>query len=217
MAKNNTSIRVSDLLVQSARQNIDQVFAALQTSSAGITAAEAEERQQKYGLNEITQEKQHGWVWRFGMALRNPLVVLLSGLAILSFVTGDIRAGIVMALMVVLGVVLRFVQEARADSAAAKLKAMISVTATAIRDSVALEIPLKELVPGDIIKLSAGDMIPADVRINTSKDLFITQASLTGESLPVEKFDAREIRDNITPLEFLNTCYLGTSVESGTA
>ena len=72
-------------------------------------------------------------------------------------------------------------------------------------------------MPGDIVKLSAGDMIPADVRILTAKDLFIIQATLTGESLPVEKFDARETRENISPLEFANLCFLGTSVESGTA
>ena len=93
-----------------------------------------------------------------------------------------------MAGMVVLSVALRFVQEARADAAAAKLKAMIHVTATVIRDGGAKEMPLRDLVPGDIIKLSAGDMIPGDVRVLTSKDLFVSQGSLTGESFPVEKF-----------------------------
>ena len=94
-----------------------------------------------------------------------------------------------MLIMVVLGVSLRFVQEARADAAAAKLKAMIRVTATVVRDGTAREIPLAELVPGDIIKLAAGDMIPADIRLLSCKDLFLIQASLTGESFPVEKFD----------------------------
>ncbi len=122
-----------------------------------------------------------------------------------------------MCLMVVLGVMLRFIQENRADAAAAQLKAMIKVTATVIRDGQAKEIPLKELVPGDIVKLSAGDMIPADIRVISSKDLFLIQATLTGESLPIEKFDARESCENISPLEFSNICFLGTSVESGTA
>ena len=119
--------------------------------------------------------------------------------------------------MVVLGVALRFIQESKADSAAAKLKAMIKVTATVVREGKAAEVPLQCLVPGDIVKLSAGDMIPADVRILSAKDLFIIQATLTGESLPVEKFDARETRENISPLEYANLCFLGTSVESGTA
>ena len=119
--------------------------------------------------------------------------------------------------MVVLGVSLRFIQETKADNAAAKLKAMIKVTATVVRDGQAREIPLKELVPGDIVKLSAGDMIPADVRLITAKDLFIIQATLTGESMPVEKTDARDPRANVQPIEHTNLCFLGTSVESGSA
>ncbi len=95
-----------------------------------------------------------------------------------------------MLLMVVLGVSLRFVQETRADTAAAKLKAMISVTATVMRDGQPKEIPLQHLVPGDIVKLSAGDMVPGDVRLLSAKDLFVIQATLTGESMPVEKTDA---------------------------
>ncbi len=122
-----------------------------------------------------------------------------------------------MAAMVVLSVALRFFQEARADAAAAKLKAMIHVTATVVRDGNAREMPLRDLVPGDIIKLSAGDMIPGDVRVLSSKDLFVSQGSLTGESLPVEKFHDRESTASISPTELKNTCFLGTSVQSGTA
>ena len=119
--------------------------------------------------------------------------------------------------MVVLGVALRFVQEARADDAAAKLKAMISVTATVVRDGQARELPLGQLVPGDVVRLAAGDMIPADLRIVSCKDLFVIQSSLTGESLPVEKFDAKEDAGPSRCLELKNICFLGTSVESGTA
>ncbi len=101
-------------------------------------------------------------------------------------------AASVMLAMVALGVSLRFVQETRAGNAAAKLKAMIKVTATVLRDGQPKEIPLQQLVPGDVVKLSAGDMIPGDVRLLAAKDLFIIQATLTGESLPVEKTDARD-------------------------
>jgi Mg2+-importing ATPase len=144
-------------------------------------------------------------------------VILLCVLAIISFATEDIRAGIVMSCMVILGVSLKFVQESRADAAAARLKAMISVTATVWRDGSIREIPLRELVQGDLVKLAAGDMIPADVRIVSAKDLFIIQASLTGESLPVEKTDLVERVQNRSPLELNNISFLGTSVESGTA
>jgi P-type Mg2+ transporter len=122
-----------------------------------------------------------------------------------------------MTLMLMLGVALRFVQESRADAAAAKLKAMISVTAAVFRDDHEEEIPLKELVPGDVINLCAGDMVPADIRLIASRDLFVAQAALTGESLPVEKLDGRELREGVSPLELGNVCFLGTSVESGSA
>jgi Mg2+-importing ATPase len=119
--------------------------------------------------------------------------------------------------MVLIGVTLRFSQEARADAAAAKLKAMIHVTATVMRDGEARELPLRDLVPGDIVKLSAGDMIPADVRVFASKDLFVSQGSLTGESLPVEKSHDPESQAVSSPTELKNICFMGTSVESGTA
>jgi Mg2+-importing ATPase len=122
-----------------------------------------------------------------------------------------------MMLMVVLGISLRFVQETRADNAAAKLKAMITVTATVVRNGQAREIPLSDLVPGDVLRLSAGDMIPGDVRLISAKDLFVIQATLTGESLPVEKTDAPDKRENVSALERSNLCFLGTSVESGSA
>jgi len=121
-------------------------------------------------------------------------------------------------LMVALGVVLRFVQEARADTAAARLKAMISVTATVVRGGQAREIPVAQIVPGDVVKLAAGDMIPGDVRLVGAKDLFIVQGALTGESFPVEKFDQAEADATTKPaVELRNVCFLGTSVESGSA
>jgi Mg2+-importing ATPase len=149
--------------------------------------------------------------------VRNPLVILLAILSSISFATGDARAGSVMAGMVVLSVALRFLQEARADSAAAKLKAMIHVTATVVRDGKARELPLRDLVPGDIINLSAGDMIPGDVRVIAAKDLFVSQGTLTGESLPVEKFHDADSKAADSPAELKNTCFMGTSVQSGTA
>jgi Mg2+-importing ATPase len=217
LKKQGAGIAVSPLLVESSRKESAQVLESLKTSAAGLTQAEADARLEQYGPNEVAQEVHHGMLFRMMVTLRNPLVILLSALATISFLTGDIRAGTVMCLMVVLGVMLRFVQESRADTAAAKLKAMIKVTATVVREGQQAEMPLAHLVPGDMVALAAGDMIPADIRVVTSKDLFIIQGSLTGESLPVEKFDARETRENLTPIELSNLCFLGTSVESGSA
>src|SRR5258706_883190 len=207
----------SPVMTEASRKPSDQVFQMLATAPTGLTEAEAAERVQKYGPNEIAHEKKHSWWHRLYTAARNPLVILLTVLAILSFATGDYRAGTVMVLMVVLGLALRFVQEMRADHAAAKLKAMISVTATVMRDGQAREIPLQQLVPGDVVKLCAGDMIPGDVRLVSAKDLFVIQATLTGESMPVEKTDAPDPRENVSPIEHTNICFLGTSVETGSA
>jgi Mg2+-importing ATPase len=210
-------IQVAPALVQAADGDVDAVLRLLETSKQGLTEDEAATRLKKYGLNSVAQEAHYRKLRLLGKAIVNPLVILLSVLATLSFLTGDARAGTVMLLMVSLGVILRFVQEARADTAAAALKEMIRVTATVVRDGQTKEIPLSHLVPGDLVQLSAGDMIPGDVRLLTCKDLFLTQSSLTGESFPVEKFDTPETNKEHSPLEWKNLCFLGTSVESGSA
>jgi Mg2+-importing ATPase len=211
------SIQVSPAVLDAARKDADELLRALRTAAVGLTEDEADARAHTAGPNEIAQEKPQGWLTRLLKIVRNPLVILLTTLSAVSFATGDARAGIVMAMMVALSVGLRFWQEARADAAAAKLKAMIHVTATVVRDGKAREIPLRDLVPGDIIQLSAGDMIPGDVRVLSSKDLFVSQGSLTGESLPVEKLHDPETRPVSSPIEFRNICFMGTSVESGSA
>jgi Mg2+-importing ATPase len=214
--KHPAEIQVSPKIAAVSVIGPDETFQQLRTSSQGLSKPEAAQRLQKFGPNTVAQDKRHSR-WRLlGRALVNPLVILLSVLAVISALTGDLRAAVVMAAMVVLGVVLRFVQEARADTAAAKLKAMISVNATVVRDGETQEIPLAKLVPGDVVHLAAGDMIPADVRLISCKDLFVIQASLTGESFPVEKFATQETAAGVGLLELHNICFLGTSVERGT-
>ncbi|OIQ76232.1 magnesium-transporting ATPase, P-type 1 [mine drainage metagenome] len=171
----------------------------------------------QYGLNTIAREQRLSVLMRLLGNVKNPLVLLLVALGVLSFLTGDLRATVVIFVMVILGTVLRFVQEMRADNAAEKLQAMVSNTATLLRDGKEKEDPLKMLVPGDIIRLAAGDMAPADVRVLSAKDLFLNQAALTGESLPVEKKADAAPADVHNPLELANICFLGTNVESGAA
>src|SRR6516162_5172532 len=207
----------SSKLDEAAFKSVNEVLEMLATSAAGLSEDESAARLEEYGPNEVAYEKKEGWLHRLYTSARNPLVILLTLLATLSFATGDFSAGMVMMLMVFLGLSLRFVQETKADSAAAKLKAMITVTATVVRDGQTREIPLRDLVPGDIVKLCAGDMIPGDVRLLFAKDLHVTQATLTGESLPVEKTDAPDQRENVSSIERTNLCFLGTSVESGSA
>jgi Mg2+-importing ATPase len=204
-------------LLEQAGVDADTVLKELGSQLGGLSETEADSRLERIGTNEIAQEKRQSALRRLLSNIKNPLVLLLLALAVLSFLTGDLRAMAVIFSMVVLGVVLRFFQEMRADNAAAKLQAMVSNTATLVRGGKQEEVSLKMLVPGDIIRLAAGDMTPADVRVLSAKDLFLNQAALTGEALPVEKKAAPAPVDVQNPLELPNTCFLGSNVESGSA
>ena len=214
-----SAIRVSPILVASAAIAAAQVYAKLDTRPEGLSAAEAQARLEQYGPNVLAKDQRPGigrLLWR---SVLNPLVLLLAALATISFATGDLRSGVVMLSMIILSVGLKLIQETRADSAAAKLKAMISVTATVLRDGAAHECAVAQLVPGDVVQLTAGDMIPGDVRIVKAKDFFVNQGSLTGESFPVEKIEVEtSAADAATaPIALRNVAFLGTSVESGAA
>ena len=147
---------VSDQLLEKARQAADAVLQELGSQVSGLSLAEADRRVKRYGLNEIAREKRQSPLMRLVDNVKNPLVILLTALGVLSYLTGDSRATVVIFVMVLLGVVLRFYQELRADNAAEKLKAMVNTTATVVRDDQEAEVALKFLVPGDIIRLAAG-------------------------------------------------------------
>jgi P-type Mg2+ transporter len=210
-------IRVAPILLETAFLTAEGVYQRLDSRATGLSTDEAEARLSEHGPNMVAADGRKSVALLLWHAVINPLVLLLAVLATISFSTGDARAGIVMLLMIALGVGIRLIQERRADSTAAKLKAMISVTATALRDGGAQELPVAHLVPGDVVTLTAGDMIPADVRIVAAKDLFVTQGSLTGESFPVEKFEVDTGPPERSPIELATLAFLGTSVESGTA
>ncbi len=208
-------IQISKKLLDSARADVPTVLANLETTLEGLQPADVEARLEQYGLNEIAREQHQTVLMRLWDNIKNPLVLLLSALAIISYLTGDLRATVMILVMVLLGIVLRFFQEERADKAADELQKMVSTTATVIRSGKRHEIPLNELVPGDIVALTAGDMVPADVRLLVVKDLFLNQSALTGESIPVEKTPAPAQEAARNPLEMNNLCFLGSNVESG--
>ena len=203
-------------------------FEILDASEAGLSTEQVEERLDQYGTNEVVHEKAPAWYVQFIQAFLTPFNAVLVLIAATSFVIDivlsspedrDYKTVIVVGVMILLSSVIRFWQEFRSNIAAEKLKSMVKTTATVLRkDTGKSEIDIKEIVPGDIIFLSAGDMIPADCRIIQSKDLFLNQSTLTGEALPVEK---REFVINDTsskgPLELENICFMGTNVESGQA
>src|ERR1035437_3215820 len=207
----------STQLLEKARADADAVLEELGSQLGGLSEAEAGSRLKQFGANEIAREKRQSALMRLLSNIKNPLVLLLTALGVLSYLTGDHRATVVIFVMVILGVVLRFVQEMRADNAAEKLQAMVSNTATLVRGGKEQEVSLKMLVPGDIVRLAAGDMVPADVRVLSAKDLFLNQAALTGEALPVEKKAAPAPAELQNPLELPCLCFLGSNVESGSA
>lgn len=217
MAGEVSLMELKKVVTSAEREYKESLFNYYNTSSKGLTSEEAQERLEKYGTNEIGGEKKYSLVLKLLGNVKNPLVILLSVLSLVSYLTGDIRGAIVMLIMVFLGVFLQFVQEAKADKSAEELKSMVTTTATVIRDCKQVEIPLKFIVPGDIVHLSSGDMIPADVQLISSKDLFVNQASLTGESLPVEKYVSNKNLNIKNPLDDPELCFMGSNVESGTA
>jgi len=204
-------------LLEKACADTDTVLNELGSRLNGLSAVEADSRLKQFGTNEIARETRQSTLMRLLANIKNPLVLLLLALGVLSYLTGDLRATVVIFVMVALGVVLRFFQELRADNAAAKLQAMVSNTATLVRDGKEAETTLKLVVPGDIVRLAAGDMVPADVRVLAAKDLFLNQATLTGEAVPVEKKSATASAQVQNPLELSNLCFLGSTVESGSA
>lgn len=210
-------IRVAPILLELGALPPDGVYSRLQTSSCGLTVDEAAARLEKHGPNVVASDGRKSLWLLLWHAFINPLVLLLAALSTISVITGDLRSAIVMSLMIALGVSIKLIQEAKADNAAAKLKAMISVTAAVVRDGRVRELPVSQLVVGDVVKLAAGDMIPADVRIVSAKDLFVIQGSLTGESFPVEKFAVDKGLPAKSPFELDNIAFLGTSIESGSA
>ncbi|MFZ5959257.1 magnesium-translocating P-type ATPase [Pseudomonas knackmussii] len=199
------------------------LFERLGSRREGLSEAEAGERLGA-GPNEIDQQRALPWWAHLWFCYCNPFNLLLSVLALIACLTGDLPAALLIGVMVGVSTLLRFVQEKRSNDAAERLKAMVGNTATVFRADEAesgltrrREVPIRQLVAGDVLWLSAGDMVPADVRLLSTKDLFVSQAALTGESLPVEKFaqvrDARQ--DN--PLERDSLCFMGTTVVSGSA
>ena len=205
----------------------------LKSQPDGLDATEAARRLARDGPNEIQHEAPlPGWLhlWRCYL---NPFNLLLTALAALSFLSADAKATVVIGVMVALSTGIRFVQEGRSHRAAESLRAMVSNTATVIRRATGApvvagplapqEIPLRNLVAGDIVALSAGDMMPADCRVLTARDLFVAQSAMTGESMPVEKFVLAAAQGSTgaapgtSPLEQRNLVFMGTNVVSGTA
>jgi P-type Mg2+ transporter len=221
-------------LLEFARLDGRAALERLGVGADGLSVAEVAARLEEYGPNVVAQEKKrHVLVEIARRFFSNPINILLAVLAVVSYLGDDaVGAGIMLA-MVFMAVVLSYFQEARSGRAVERLRSMVSNTATARRiadpvetdeDTAAsvapvarkTEVPIERLVPGDVVHLSAGDMIPADLRLLGAKDLFINQSALTGESMQVEKFAGIDAGAKV-PLEAKNLCFMGSNVVSGSA
>ncbi|MER2174986.1 MAG: magnesium-translocating P-type ATPase [Carnobacterium sp.] len=194
------------------------VLKQLKSNALGLSNQEAEKRLEEFGLNEVAAQKPVSWYQLVFQAFKDPFIYVLTLLLVVSAATKDFEASIVMAMMILFSAGLHFIQEYRSQKASLALKELIETTCAVTRDGVTKEIPIDEVVPGDIVTLSTGDLIPADSRLIWAKDLFVNQSSMTGESMPIEKLASlkKEIEDSqLTALDFPNLLFMGTDVLSG--
>jgi len=215
--KPKTKKEIIDNLINCSQVKPEKIFENLKTSAEGLTQKEAKKRLFQYRKNEINQEKRDYWLIRILKIIANPLIALLLFIILISFFTQDYKTTVVISIMVFVSVTLRFFQENQAYNSAESLKSLIKTTCTVIRNHKKKEIDLKEVVPGDIIELTAGDVIPADLRIIKSNELFLNQSILTGEALPVEKnhLEYKDFNEKTSLFELKNICFSGSNVESG--
>ncbi|MFA5090100.1 MAG: magnesium-translocating P-type ATPase [Candidatus Omnitrophota bacterium] len=193
------------------------IFDKLATSEKGLSEQEAKARTLEYGLNEPAKKKKRTILVQILSKFINPLVIVLLIIATFSLFFGEKISAFLVSLMAIMSVFLSFIQEYRAGKEAERLSEMVRATAAVYRNGKSKEIKIRELVPGDVVDLFAGDMIPADLRIISCKDLFINQASLTGESFPIEKIAIPVSPKNNSISELSNIAFMGSSVVSGTA
>jgi Mg2+-importing ATPase len=213
---NNKSRKAQALDFDYSAATETQLLEKLDTHQKGLTEEEAEKRLEEYGFNEPAKKERRTIIFQIFSKFLNPLVIVLLIIASFSWFFGEKISAVLVMLMAVLSVFLSFIQEYRANKGAEKLREMVSATATVLRDGKAREVKIKEIVPGDVVDLFAGDMIPADLRIIYCKDLSINQSSLTGESFPADKVGMPIQSKTQSAVDLANIAFMGSSVVSGT-
>ena len=225
MKKNNNNEyykKVESLIKEDSKLNVDKLLKKYNTSLEGISIVEVDDRLDKYGKNIIDLKENNSLLQRLKEAFINPFNIVLMLVAFITFLTDvviatqkDYATFILIVSTVIISAIISFNEQTKSDNAAKKLKKMITNKMDVIRDGNQVTIDIENIVPGDIVKLSSGDMIPGDVRFIETKDLFIDQASLTGESNPVEKFAKLKEYETITDIS--NVGFMGTNIVSGSS
>lgn len=217
-------IDFKERLIAFSKLSFAEVIKKLKTDfDTGLEDDDVKYCHEKYGYNEIETVAKNTWYTRLYGSFITPFNIILFVIIGISFFTDyylqkegekDLTSVIVISVMVFLSGILDFIQDTKSDKASEKLKAMIKTTTTVLRNNQKIEIPLNDVVPGDVVILSAGSIIPADLRILQANNLFVSQSSLTGESSPVEKC-CQATTESISPIELNNLCFMGTNVVSG--
>lgn len=198
------------------QQDTKALLEYYQSTPDGLTSSEAAARLLHCGPNLLHVQRRNALLFHFLAKFRNPLVIILLIASAISALTGDVASFIIISVIVLMSVTLDFIQEYRAGQTADKLRQSVAVHVQALRDGKSQEVPISSLLPGDIVLLAAGDLVPADGRILDSKDFFVNQAILTGEPYPVEKMPS-EFSDEKEMLCACNIVFQGSSIVSGTA
>ena len=209
-------------IIDNSKLEINKLFKKYETSLNGISVVFVDDKIEKYGKNIIDLKEKNTLFHRLKEAFINPFNIVLTIVAIITFITDvviatqkDYATFILIVSTVLISAIISFNEQTKSDNAAKKLKKMITNNMEVIRDGNQITVDIENIVPGDIVKLSSGDMIPGDVRFIETKDLFVDQASLTGESNPVEKFSVLKEFETITDIS--NIGFLGTNIVSGSS
>ncbi len=195
--------------------SVNKLFNNLNSSELGLSSGEARKRLFKYGYNQPAKREKRKLLHEIIIEFANPLIILLLVIGTFSFFFSDRFSAIIIFIMAFMSGLLSFIQEHRAEKAVEKLNALVRVTASTFRDGKLREINTRDIVPGDVVSLSAGDIVSADMRLLSANELFLSESSLTGESLPVEKLATHE-SSTATLVKGSNLVYMGSSVISGT-
>ncbi|MDR1992702.1 MAG: magnesium-translocating P-type ATPase [Nitrososphaerota archaeon] len=195
---------------------LEVLYERIGSSPQGLDSEQATKRLEIYGRNELARERKHSAVKDFLLHFKSPLIIILLFAAVISGLLQEIINMAIILSIILVSVALDSYQESKAGKAAELLKQKVTTTATVLRDGGRQEIGLPDIVPGDVIYLSAGDILPADARIITAKDLFVNQSALTGESFPMEKIPGA-VKKGGSLVDWTNYCFMGTSIVSGSA
>lgn len=194
-----------------------ELLGSLKATSAGLSSSEVEERRKIHGSNSLGRESRFAAFFAFFRLFTNPLVIILLAASAISLALGNAASGLIIITMVLLSVLLNFVMEYQARHAAEEIQKQVATTAAVLRDGQEKEVPVAELVPGDIVRLNAGDLVPADGRLLSAKDLHVRESSLTGESLAVDKIAGDLLAGKQGLADATNSVFLGTAVQTGIA